>query len=246
MKDSEMKKHRGTFDQVVRNDEKVTIVKRYDNKPIFLASSQHGTETVENCKRWSKKDRAHIQVPRPHLVKQYNTNTGGVDMLDRVLCKYAMRGRTRKWTVRVMHHFVDFVIASCWIEYQTAAKENGWRKKHILPYFQFKLDVAENLIYPDSALEGNVDGSLESEEERDDDMNTISNQKRRPPKPLPAIAKRTKNALNIPEMMNTTQKTRSRYRALGCSKLTFVRCADCKMFLCFTTDQNCFMNFHRQ
>jgi hypothetical protein len=137
------------------------------------------------------------------------------------------------------------VISACWIEYRIAAKENGWRKKHTLPYFQFKLDVAENLIYPESALEGNADGSSESEEERDD-MNTISNQKQRPPKPLPAIAKRTKNALHIPEMMNTTQKTRSRCRALGCSKLTFVRCADCKIFLSFTTYQNCFMNFHRQ
>jgi hypothetical protein len=152
-------------------------------------------------------------------------------MLDRILGKYAMRGRTRKWTVRVMHHFVDFVIAACWIEYWTAAKENGWRQKDILPYFQCKLDVAENLIYPDSALEGTVDGSSESEEERDDDMNKISNQKRRPPTPLPAIAKRTKNALHIPEMMNTTQNTRSRCRALGCSKLTFVRCADYKIFL---------------
>ena len=132
MKDSEMKKQRGTFDQVVRNDEKVTIVKWYDNKPIFLASSEHGIEPVENCKRWSKKDRAHIQVTRPHLVKQCNTNMAGVDMLDRVLCKYAMRGRTRKWTVRVMHHFVDFVIAACWIEYRTAAKENGLEKEAYL------------------------------------------------------------------------------------------------------------------
>jgi hypothetical protein len=107
MKDSEIKKHRGTFDQVVRNDEKVTIVKWYENKPIFLASSGHGIEPAENCKRWSKKDRAHIQVPRPHLVKQCNTNMGGADMLDRVLCKYAMRSRTSKWTVRIMHNFVD-------------------------------------------------------------------------------------------------------------------------------------------
>jgi hypothetical protein len=122
------------------------------------------------------------------------------------------------------------VIAACWFEYRTAAaKENGWRKD-ILPYFQFKLDVAENLIYPNSALEGNVDGSSESEEQRDDDMNTITNQKRRPPTPLPAIATRTKNALHIPGM-NMTQNTRSRCRALGCSKLTFVRCADCKIFL---------------
>ena len=108
------------------------IVKWYDNKPIFLASSEHGIEPVENCKRWSKKDRAHIQVTRPHLVKQCNTNMAGVDMLDRVLCKYAMRGRTRKWTVRVMHHFVDFVIAACWIEYRTAAKENGLEKEAYL------------------------------------------------------------------------------------------------------------------
>ena len=58
--------------------------------------------------------------------------------------------------------------------------------------------MAENLIYPDSALEGNVDVSSESEQERDDDMNRISNKKRRPAKPLPAIAKRTKNALKNP------------------------------------------------
>lgn len=244
-KDSEMRRQRGSFDQVVRSDDKVGIVKWYDNRPIFLISTEFGVQPVENCRRWSKKDHTHIQIPRPNLVKQYNSKMGGVDLLNKIIGTYPMRGRTRKWTVRVMHYFFDFVTAACWIEYRTAAKEQGMKKKDIMPYFQFKMDVAENLIY--SSFERkhqDKDNALE-EDESSDEGHYSSVQKRHPPTPIPPVAKRSRHAMHLPQMMNKLQTCRSRCRASGCSKLTFVRCSDCKIFLCFNSDRNCFIDFHK-
>jgi hypothetical protein len=46
-------------------------------------------------------------------------------------------------------------------------------------------------------------------------MNTISNQKRRPPKPLHATAKRTKNALHILEMIMRLRRLGQDVEPLG-------------------------------
>ncbi|XP_069683167.1 piggyBac transposable element-derived protein 3-like [Periplaneta americana] len=249
--DTDMKKEgRGSYDQVVRNDDKLALLKWFDNRAIFLASTEFGVEPVEDCKRWSKKDKAYIQIPRPATVKMYNSYMGGVDLLDRVLGKYAMRGRTKKWTIRVIHHFFDFAIAAAWLEYRQAAMESGWAKKDILSYFLFRFEVAEKLIYFDGknvAIHDELDEQEDEEEKEDEDSDESSRRKRpRTPKALPPRAARLDQALHLPQMMNKEQTNRSKCRAPGCKSLTFVRCTECKMFLCFTTERNCFSEFHKK
>lgn len=247
-RDNEMKREgRGCHDQVVRLDDKMSIVKWYDNRPIYLGSTICGVSPIEECRRWSKKDSAYIQVPRPYIVKMYNTNMGGVDLLDRILSKYAMRNRTKKWTVRVLHHFFDFAVAAAWIEYRYAAQLNKWPSKDILSYFLFKMDIAENLIYYQREREVQQEHEEESDdaEEEDDDVEQAgSKRKRRATQSLPPKAARIQNAIHMPEMMHNQQKSRSRCRFPGCSSVTYIRCTQCKVFLCFTTERNCFRNFH--
>ncbi|KAJ4434694.1 hypothetical protein ANN_23262 [Periplaneta americana] len=69
-----MKEGRSSYDQVVRNDDKLALLKWFDNRAIFLASTEFGVEPVEDCKRWSKKDKAYIQIPHP--ATQPGLNTG--------------------------------------------------------------------------------------------------------------------------------------------------------------------------
>lgn len=54
------KKSRGFHDQVVREDDMVALIKWFDNRPIYFGSTEYGALPIENCKRWSKKDRLRI------------------------------------------------------------------------------------------------------------------------------------------------------------------------------------------
>jgi hypothetical protein len=77
-----MKLGRGSIDQSIRSDDKIAVIKWFDNKPVVLASSKDGMMPTDQCRRWSKKDKAYIMVNRPAVVNAYNSNMGGVDLLD--------------------------------------------------------------------------------------------------------------------------------------------------------------------
>ncbi|XP_049762376.1 piggyBac transposable element-derived protein 3-like [Schistocerca cancellata] len=118
--DATIRKTRGSHDQVVRNDGKLAIIKWFDNLAIYLASTKSDIGPIEKCTQWSKKEKKYIAFPHPCVVKAYNIYMGSVDLLDRMMGKYGMRDQTHKWTIRVIHHFIDFAIAAAWLEYCNA------------------------------------------------------------------------------------------------------------------------------
>ncbi|XP_049832863.1 uncharacterized protein LOC126273358 [Schistocerca gregaria] len=91
---------RGSFEHRVRGDDAIAIVKWHDNLAIHLASTYCGVNPVETYRRWSIRQCRYIEIPHPFAVKMYNSHTGGVDLMDMVISKYAMRGRMKKWTIR--------------------------------------------------------------------------------------------------------------------------------------------------
>ncbi|KAG5863495.1 hypothetical protein JTB14_011246 [Gonioctena quinquepunctata] len=76
----------------------------------------------------------------------FASSSSGIEPLDMVIGKYAMRGRTKKWTIRAIYHFFDFAVAACWLEYRQNASTEGLRRKDTLDYLDFKLSVAQYLI----------------------------------------------------------------------------------------------------
>ncbi|KAG5879700.1 hypothetical protein JTB14_006485 [Gonioctena quinquepunctata] len=87
----------------------------------------------------------------------------GVDLLDRVIGKYAMRGLTKRWTIRAIYHFFDFAVAACWLEYRQNASTEGLRRKDTLNYLDFKLFVAQYLILTKKLSERSEGNSEQSE-----------------------------------------------------------------------------------
>lgn len=158
-------------------------------------------------------------------------------MLDRVLSKYGIRTQTNKWTIRTIFHFFYFCLAAAWLEYRNHAlhPNSGLQKKDVLDYFQFRLDVAENLIHK----RGTTDDSAS------DDETEVQVGKRRRTVPIPHEAARKECAMHLPENLAKMQKNRSKCRRPGCKALTFVRYSTCKVFLCFNNDRNCYMAFHK-
>lgn len=108
--DSLLKKQgRGSVDQCVRSDGQIAVIKWYDSKPVRLISNKEGVLPMDKCRRWCKVQKLYIEVDRPFVVKAYNTEMGGVDFLDRMISYYRIGARTKKWTVRVIMHFLIFL-----------------------------------------------------------------------------------------------------------------------------------------
>ncbi|KAI4800804.1 hypothetical protein KUCAC02_007102, partial [Chaenocephalus aceratus] len=63
---------RGTSSELSTEDEKLRVVKWYDNKPVLMMSVVHGTEPEDTCQRWDKTLKQYVTVSRPSIVREYN------------------------------------------------------------------------------------------------------------------------------------------------------------------------------
>lgn len=235
--DTELKRQgRGSYCQLVRDDGQVAVIKWYDNKPVSITSNLHGGDPKDEVVRYSKKDKAYINVSRPNIIAEYNAKMGGVDFLDRMIAYYRTSARTKKWTVRAMLHFIDFSLAAGWIERKRAEESEGVPKKDRFDLLDFKIDVAHSLLNwtPPSNI---TPPSLEPTDE-----SGTSNKKRKTT-PLPHASLRTTGALHLPEIPQESKLSRCRFPGCSNQKCRFM-CVTCKVFLCLNNNRNCFKAFH--
>ena len=82
-------KGRGSFDYRVDESKSVVVCQWFDNKVVTVASNFEGVHPTHLVKRYDRKDKKHIEVPCPCLIKTYNENMGGVDKSDMLLALYS-------------------------------------------------------------------------------------------------------------------------------------------------------------
>ena len=86
---------RGTFETVYKGDQMCVSWK--DNKAVYMGSNQYGPHPITTVSQYIREAKAKLQVPCPNLVKQYNKNMGGVDLLDSMVATYQVSWRKKKW-----------------------------------------------------------------------------------------------------------------------------------------------------
>lgn len=130
----------------IREDGKLAVTMWLDNKPVLMMSSCFSNDKSDECERWSKKDKRYEKVRRPEVIKIYNQNMGGVDLMDRTLSVCPSRIRTKKWTIRVVSHLFDLCVVNAWLQYRREATQNGTLIKNIMQLRQYKLELGTKLI----------------------------------------------------------------------------------------------------
>lgn len=121
-------------------------LKWFDNKPVILASTIHDANPTDVCKRWSKKEKAYINVVRPNVIKTYNSAMGGVDMLDTMISYYRISARTRRWAVRLIFHMIDFAAAASLIERRRMDAAEGTLRLDRFDFLDLRIDLAYHLL----------------------------------------------------------------------------------------------------
>lgn len=203
-------------------------------KAVLLASSHQGVESTDKCQRWSKIAKEFIDVDRPAIVKQYNTDMGGVDLSDMLLSLYRINIRPKRWYIRILYYFIDLSIVNSWLLYRRHMEQHG--KNRFTPLLEFRADIAESLI---KAGKPTI--------ERRRGRPSLQNENQPEAKQRRFLVKNPPVVVRFDRIDHFPEHAEKRGRCRLCSKgYSQMKCVKCGILLCFTKDKNCFKDYHVQ
>ncbi|XP_072142035.1 piggyBac transposable element-derived protein 3-like [Dermacentor andersoni] len=230
--EGQMKKQgRGSSDCLVSSDEKIIITRWLDNRAVTLASNFLGIDEEDEVSRWSKADGKYVNVKRPAVVREYNRSMGGVDKTDFLISLYRTFIRSRKWTLRVITHFMNLSVTNSWLEYRRDAEVQGLREK--MDLLEFTLSVVESL-----AKAGSPDLPRKRGRPSSSPLQPLKRQNCTAQRPVYDV--RYDQVGHWPLIAEDQQ----RCKLEGCKGKPKTKCEKCKVHLCITSTKNCFKTFH--
>lgn len=108
------------------------MAKWMDNSIVSIASNNLGVQPLCIVKRYSQKDKATIQVPRPFLLGEYNKYMGGVDRMDENINMYRIHIRGKKWYWSLITWMLDTCVHNAWQLH---------RKNDKIPQLEFRREI---------------------------------------------------------------------------------------------------------
>lgn len=220
--------------------EHTTIVKWKYNKSVLLASNCTGSDTKTNEERLDKTYRGSVNtISVPKIVKNYNQHMKGVEVLNQQIENYRSLIKSKKWTLKVMIHFLDLALVNSWRQYKNDCISNNCCKD-MMSLLDFRLDVASALsCVPDKAR---------TEIEDDDPLSSLVSPHREGrfyrPANEPTAIKRYDGYEHFPTS-DDIRAPRS-CRLATCKSRSKIRCMKCDVYLCLSRDKNCFKTYHTQ
>lgn len=211
---------RGSYEEWVRDDDAVSVLKWMDNRSVTMASIFTGASPLHDVRRWDKKEAKYVLVPCPNTVASYNKSMGGVDLCDRIISYYRIAMRTKKWPVRVFWHFIDLAISNCWIEYRLDRIAFGDRKAAIMDMLEFKMYIGRALALGGKGQDQRRPSRHDepTNETEDPIEETAPTPKRKKPTDLPPTDVRKTDNAHLPICSVNDKNSYMRCRNVGCSK----------------------------
>lgn len=232
--DSEMKKKgRGCSEELVSSNGSVVCVKWYDNKCVALASNYVGVGKPDTALRYDKASKQKIAINRPQIVRDYNLNMGGVDLMNQMISYYRISIRSKKWTLRFITHFIDFAIVQSWIEYKKDCEKSKIPKRKVMDLLEFRMNLADQLVYfksPPKRIARITLDDVRSKQKRLD-----KSRERRTDENI-----RYDGFDHFPEY----SKNRLRCKLESCNSKSQVFCSKCNVHLCLNLNHNCYLEYH--
>lgn len=223
------KKGRGSYVEMATTFEGVSLraVKWFDNRPVTLLSTFASASPEQAVKRFDKKTRTTVSIPRPAIVGIYNECMGGVDLMDMLVALYRIHVRSKKWYRRLFFHLLDVVVVNCWLLYRRDATAANVPCKHQMTLLTFKADIACTLRQQGKVSTPSRKRPLGPSKVE----NELQAKKRRGPSaPVPCKEIRLDTTDHLP--MFSAKKGRCKYP--NCTGITRVMCRKCNVHLCFT------------
>lgn len=233
-KDSEMKKKgRGCSEEVVSADGSVTCVKWYDNKCVALASNYIGIRTPDKAQRYDQVSKQKISIDRPQIVQQYNVNMGGVDLMNQMISYYRIFIRSKKWTLRMVTHFIDFAAVQAWIEYKIDCQKSGVPQRKIIDLLAFRMRLSEELVYFQNLTKRTARITLDDVRSKHAHIEK-------------SREGRTDERIRYDGLHHLAyySEDRKRCKRETCNLQSQIICQKCKVHLCLNKNNNCFSQFH--
>ena len=219
------KKGRESTDFKILSDENIIIVRWFDNKPVNLISSYVAVEPIDSVRRYDEREKTYIDVPRPSIVKVYNTYMGGIDKLDMMCALYKDQIKSRRWYIYIWLHSVTVALVNSWLLYRRDQMIHGNSKTMKLRDFQLQVATSLRKI---------------ATKRRPSFTNFSRKCKRERKQPTVPIDVRKDGVGHMPIWDN------KRKRCGFCkeNKFFYVNCGKCNVWLCFNKERACYGYYH--
>ncbi|GBP89921.1 PiggyBac transposable element-derived protein 2 [Eumeta japonica] len=160
---------------------------------------------------------------------------GGVDVLDQQMEYYRTFIKTKKWTLKVLIHFLDLALVNSWRLYNNDCVANDFPRNKKVPLLDFRMDIADTLsCTPDHPRR--VEG--------DDDSVPVPRREYKIYRPAnaPSAAKRYDGYEHYP--ISDDIKAPRTCRMVNCESRSKIKCEKCDVYLCLSHDKDCFKSYH--
>ena len=201
--------------------DKVPCCKWFDRRSVLmLLSNIEWMSTTSTVLRWQKGFASKTQVSCPDVIKMYNQGMGGVDLTDRRTAAYHLDRKSR--VIFYLHIFFDIMDVAC-----------------VNSFVVYNMLNPNDLTLLDfiTIIETYLIGRYTSQSRAPPDGTTGWKRKYQyqfEPNHLP---------LQLPEFQSSRKRCEYCYKE-GFERKTFVKCTECRVFLCLVKKKNCFMKHH--
>ncbi|XP_003376944.1 conserved hypothetical protein [Trichinella spiralis] len=160
-------------------------------------------------------------------------NMGGIDLNNMLAALYRIEHKSRKWTRRIFFWIISTAMTNAWQLYKRDRKEMPGPCTGTLDLLSFTCQVSQSLCLVNKPI-------------------ATSRSHSRAPSPTPALTSRrlgrrptdVSREVAKDQTSHWPEITQTRRRCRLCSKLATCLCKKCSIYLCLSSNRNCFTEFH--